>query len=583
MTENNLAAAMASLRQLTAEQKYNEAGRLCQQLFAQAEQRAGCGDILQELAEINAVIVIESDDRPGIPEAAEQLKKYAGGAYSSFLLARLAWQDKKHLQALLALERDFQLQWQEGRLLIPPGSGYWQASGEVRAVICNLLAFAYKFFGVPEQAAHCYLLASRTGTEAAVQQADYSNYLFNLHYLFLTREEYWQAHLGYDELFAGAKRLLHDRKLAAERYCRRKKIRIGYISPDFRHHVVLLFIWAMLTKYNAEEFEVYLFSNSRIEDKYSGYLQQQVQFWCNISSLSALQAAQVIQSQEIDILVELAGHSKDNCLPVLAYKPAPVQICGIGYFATTGLQTVDYFLTDSYLVNGDSARYFTEKLLVLPHSHFCYTALRETTPVQGAPCRRKGYVTFGSFNHLTKVNDTVLRVWAALLQQVPNSRLLLKCATLDDAAARELMHDRLTALGVSEERFELRGFSLDYLQEYYELDIALDTFPYPGGGTTCDALYMGVPVITLGDGTHGGNFGISLLKNIGLDFACAENAAEYIAGAKVLAEDAELLDALHLGLRRMMEESPVMDEQLYMKELEGAYHQIWADYLHGRD
>ena len=138
---------------------------------------------------------------------------------------------------------------------------------------------------------------------------------------------------------------------------------------------------------------------------------------------------------------------------------------------------------------------------------------------------------------------------------------------------------KLSALGISDERFELRGFSMPYLTEYYEMDIALDTFPYPGGGTTCDALYMGVPVVTLGDGSHGGNFGISLLKNIGLDFCCAFGWEEYVEKAAMLAADFELLDALHLGLRSMMEDSPVMNKTLYMQELEQGYEKIWQNYM----
>ena len=187
----------------------------------------------------------------------------------------------------------------------------------------------------------------------------------------------------------------------------------------------------------------------------------------------------------------------------------------------------------------------------------------------------KGYITFGSFNNLIKVNDVVLDTWGAILRQVPESRLLLKCASLDDADIRELFRQKLLSLGLPEERFQLRGFSADYLPEYYEMDIALDTFPYPGGGTTCDALYMGVPVISLGDGSHGGNFGISLLKNAGLDFCCAHSFEEYVEKAVLLAGDFELLDALHLGLRNMMKASPVMDERLYMHEIESGYRKIW--------
>lgn len=579
LKEAPLAAELEKLHSLMSAGKLSEADVLCQKLSYKAAIQDACLDMQHELAEIAAVIVIESDQQEKIESARALLSKYPQSAYTSFLTARLYWQAKEHFKAMLSLEDKFAYVWQSGQVHFAEDSIFYQANGDVQEVICNLFAQCYKFFGVAEKAMAFYLLGSKAAQNKRVKISDYSNYLFSQHYLFLPPSEYYEAHVGYNELYADIYRYTHNIAEVKQRYGQRKKLRIGYISPDFRHHVVLLFIWVMLTRYNAEEFEVFLFSNSEKEDKYSEYLQKRVQGWFNISSLNAQQAAQLVKEQEIDILVELAGHSRSNCLPVLAYKPAPVQICGIGYFATTGLKTVDYFLTDRYLVNAESEKYFTEKLLVLPHSHFCYTALKENSAVQGAPCKRNGYITFGSFNNLTKVNDTVLKAWAELLHAVQDSRLLLKSELLDDAALQELTTARLLALGIGKERFELRGFSSDYLPEYHEMDIALDTFPYPGGGTTCDALYMGVPVVSLGDGSHGGNFGISLLKNIGLDFACAENIEEYIEKAKTLAGDYELLDALHLGLRRMMEASPLMDEELYMQDLESGYKKVWKAYI----
>ena len=457
---------------------------------------------------------------------------------------------------------------------------FWnKAVPAVQGLILNLLGQCCKFFGLHQRACACYLQAVDTDDAVSTKLENYSNYLFNSHYVFLAKEEYLLRHLGYNSLAQPVACLHHNRKQIKRRFRSRKKIRIGYLSPDLRYHVVLLFIWAMLTKYSRDDFEVYCFSKSPVEDEYSEYLRQNTDGWCNIHHLAPQQAAKLIRQQEIDILVELAGHSKNNGLPILAYKPAPVQVCGIGYFATTGLQTVDYFLTDSHLVHEDTAKYFVENLLVLPHSHFCYVPMRTMPEPRQAPCRKKGYVTFGSFNNASKLNDVVLETWAAILQQVPESKLLLKADLFDDADGRALLTAKLTALGISEERFELRGFSFDYLPEYYDMDIALDTFPYPGGGTTCDALYMGVPVITLGDGSHGGDFGISLLQNIGLDIACAFSVAEYIEKAKLLAGDFELLDALHLGLRKMMENSPLMDQAAYMHELEEGYREIWQAYL----
>lgn len=592
-----------SLRQCMAVGDYTKARSLYEQLQVAYSSYIDCGAeykaIGGKLAELYAVIVVETNSQQEIPVAIAKLEEYAGGAYHGFLVARLHWQAKRHLQALVVLEELCQLSWHQGKPVIPPENDFWQVSPGEKEVILNLLGQACKYFGMAQQATECYRLASEAAIYFPVQSMEYSNYVFTLHYIFMPQWEYVEAHKGYNALYSVLKPFIHDRRQLKRRQKKRGKLRIGYISPDFRRHVVLLFIWAMVTKYNRQDFEVYCFSNSPTEDEYSKYIQKQVNFWCNISQLPLRDKALVVYQQELDILVDLAGHSSDNCLPVLGYKPAPIQISGIGYFATTGLQTVDYFLSDKYLAAGcamipaennqvidenlqatalASSESFTEKLLVLPHSHFCYVPIKEMPPVRQAPCMSKGYITFGSFNNLIKVNDVVLEAWGAILQQVPESRLLLKCASLDDADIRELFRQKLLSLGLPEERFQLRGFSADYLPEYYEMDIALDTFPYPGGGTTCDALYMGVPVVTLGDGSHGGNFGISLLKNIGLDFACSYSVEEYIQKALLLAQDRELLNALHLGLRNMMENSPIMNEKQYMQELEQGYKRIWQEF-----
>ena len=168
--------------------------------------------------------------------------------------------------------------------------------------------------------------------------------------------------------------------------------------------------------------------------------------------------------------------------------------------------------------------------------------------------------------------------WAEILHQVTGSRLLLKGDMLGSPEGREIIRQKLLSLDVEETRFDLRPFTLPYLEQYYDVDIALDTFPYPGGGTTCDALYMGVPVVTLGDGSHGGNFGISLLKNIGLDECCTFSRQEYIERAVLLASDYDLWDAVHQGLRNMRDKSPVLERNAYMQDLEDGYHKIWSEY-----
>lgn len=549
-----------------------------------AAEKANIG---QELAKIFASLVVESNSQAEIALAKKNLAKYPSDAYSDFLVARLYWQEKKHLKAITLLEKSLNLTVQDGKIIIPAKNKFYAANAEVQGVILNLLGQGYKYFGMTREAGECYRLASETTANFDSKLINYSNYLFSLHYLFLPPSEYFAAHKKYNELFRPIRPFTYDREMLRQRYAKRRKIRIGYISPDFRHHVVLLFIWAMLTNYSREEFELYLFSNSPVEDKYTEYLQGQADFYCNIANLPLNEKALTVYRQDLDILVDLAGHSRDNGLAVLGYKPAPVQVSGIGYFATTGLDAVDYFLSDKYLADREdlaeptvlASENFVEKLLVLPHSHFCYEPLKNMPSEREAPCKSKGYITFGSFNNISKVNDKVLEAWSKILKSVPQSRLLLKCGSFDDEDMRSLFTEKLLSLGISRDRFELRGFSADYLVEYYDVDIALDTFPYPGGGTTCDALYMGVPVISLGDGSHGGNFGISLLKNIGLEILGSTSVQEYINKAALIASDRELINILHLGLRKMMKLSPIMNKKQYMKELEQGYKNIWQDFL----
>lgn len=536
-------------------------------------------DACKRLYHMNAVLVIEQGHKNLAVEAIDLLDIYADDAYCNFLKSRLYWLLEEQFQALLTLESYYKITAYDDTFVVAEESQLLALDGNMRQRVLNFLGHIYKFFSMPVMAAQCSFLAQEAAGELPVRWQEYSNYLFDLHYLFMSKEDYFQAHAGFNELFKGISQFKHNK----ENHISHIKIRLGYISSDFRQHVCLLFVWAMLTAYNRECFEVYVFSRSAVEDEYSELIKGRVDGWFNVSGLSIEACARKIYEQEIDILVDLAGHASGNGLPVLAYKPAPVQACGIGYFATTGLQAVDYFLTDKYLVNKDTQRYFVEKLLVLPHSHFCYTPLNDMPSAsKGAPCNKKGYITFGSFNNLTKVNDEVLMAWAEILHHVPGSRLLLKGDMLGSPEGCEIIRQKLISLNIKEARFDLRPFTLPYLEQYYEVDIALDTFPYPGGGTTCDALYMGVPVVTLGDGSHGGNFGISLLKNIGLDECCTYSKQEYVERAVMLAADYELLDALHRGLRNMMDKSPILNSDMYMKDLEDGYRKIWSEYVNGK-
>ena len=446
----------------------------------------------------------------------------------------------------------------------------------------NILGHVYRKLGeIKKSAQHYYSSSIMRGSSAVGDDSlaiqDYSNYLFTLHNIDLPREEMFAAIKKYNDFFVNIPQYQHKRE------ARHKKLRIGYISPDLRFHVVAFFSYALLKSYDKIAFEVYAYA-ACAEDNASREFADSVDVWRNIQFLSPQQAAAQIYQDEIDILVDLSGHTAGNCLPVLAYKPAPVQISGIGWFNSTGLKTVDYFLADYYTDPvGMNDEFFTEKLLRLPHSHFCYMWHDAPLPPSPAPYRQNGFVTFGSFNNFSKVTDEMLALWSQILARVPHSRLFLKAGIFntEDGTRRALA--RLEKAGIDRSRVLIGRLEKDYLKEYGKLDIALDTFPYPGGGTTCDALYMGVPVITLVGRRHNARFGYSLLMNMNLAELCAENEQEYIEKAVALAGQPERITEYHQTLRRRMRESPVMDDGMYMAELECLYQAVWQNWLAGRD
>ncbi|MBR3457741.1 MAG: hypothetical protein IKH16_06275, partial [Selenomonadaceae bacterium] len=298
----------------------------------------------------------------------------------------------------------------------------------------------------------------------------------------------------------------------------------------------------------------------------------------DLSELSAEEAARRIYEDEVDILFDLTGHTEGGrTLQVAAYRPAPVQLCGIGYFDTTGLPAMDYFLSDVYCDPAENDALFSERLIRLPRSHFCYTP-----PVSVLECRAKYHlhrpVVFGSFNNFHKITDGMLELWHEVICRVPGSRLLLKNVSPDRKLVKA-MRERALRIGFLPEQLDLRPGSWKYLDEYADVDIALDTYPYPGGGTTCEALYMGVPVISLYGQRHGSRFGYSLLQNIGMGELAAAAPEEYVEKAVAVAGDAELLTALHRILRERLQQSPVMDAGGYVRDVEAAYERIWQEWL----
>ena len=293
--------------------------------------------------------------------------------------------------------------------------------------------------------------------------------------------------------------------------------------------------------------------------------------------MTDLQAAEIIRADEIDILFDLSGHTSGNRLLVAAYRPATVQISGIGYMNSTGLNCFDYFLTDK-TCSGDWQKYFVEKAIELPHSHFCYTPTKNFPAPSDAPCLKNNFVTFGSFNNYSKITDTILKAWKKILDAVPNSKFIFKHKIFGTDEGKKIVAARLEKFNFDLSRVEMRNFSANYLEEYVnDIDIALDTFPYTGGLTTCEALFAGVPVVSLYGDRQGTRFGLSILKNVGLEELAAPTVEDYISRAVGLANDVELLSILHKNLRRMILNSALMDSKNYVREVEESFIKILSD------
>ncbi len=357
-------------------------------------------------------------------------------------------------------------------------------------------------------------------------------------------------------------------------------LRIGYVSPDFRAHSVCFFIEPLLQQHDKAAFEVYCYSDVLNPDIVTRRIQPLASSWQDIQHLSDTELARQIRRDKIDILVDLAGHTARNRLAVFAHKPAPVQVTYLGYPNTTGLTTMDYRLTDAWVdPPGETEQLHSETLFRLANGFLCYdphndTATENTDPVTGA------YTTFGSFNNLAKLSPKVIALWARLLHTVPNAQLLLKTKPLKDPATQEKIYQQFAGHGINRKRVELVGWVTgrdEHLGLYNRVDIALDTFPYNGTTTTCEALWMGVPVITLAGHTHAGRVGVSLLSQVGLTEFIARDADHYIELAAYLASNREQLTQLRSELRSRVAASPLCDASGFARHVEDAYRQMWRN------
>ena len=457
----------------------------------------------------------------------------------------------------------------------------YQRSNEIQptAEACNNCAGLLLNEGRLDEASELFRRGGELSPDDVNQQ---SNFLYTLSY---------KPHPNVREIFNWHKQFgqRHERAIALMPPRTRidgaradQRLRIGYVSADFHQHAVAHFIEPVLAAHDSKRFEIFCYYNYPAADAVTGRFEKLAHHWRVIANRSDEDVANMIRADGIDILVDLAGHTPLNRLRVFARKPAPVQASWIGYSSTTGLTRMDYRITDTISDPiGVTDDLYTEKLVRLPDTFSCFQPLANSPDVGVLPATQRGHVTFGSFNNFIKMTQEVLQTWARILQRVPTSMLLLKYRSFEAQKIRALVLAAFAKHGVQPARIHFLG-SDDYhthLRAYHQVDIALDTFPHNGDTTTCDALWMGVPVVVNTGVNHVGLMGASRLRSVGLEDLVARDNDNYVDIACALANDVPRLEKLRATLRGTMKASPLMDAPRFTRNLEEAYETMWANLL----
>ena len=422
----------------------------------------------------------------------------------------------------------------------------------------NNLGQVYQRQGRLAEAAEAYRHAVALDPTLAMA---FSNLLFCMHFgSQWRREDIFKAHVEWARRFETP--LLAPPPLVSKlSLFEGRRLRVAFISPDLFNHPVAVFLKPLIGNWPHDRFELGFFASVAKQDDTTEWFKQRADFWCDIYSLDDRAAAQEVVKHKVDILIDLTGHTGGGRLLVLAHRPAPIQMNWLGYFDTLGMQSVNYIVADPVCVPSELEHLFTEKVLRLPDGFVCFEPPADAPEPGPLPALANGFITFGSQNQLAKVTDEVLSLWCQLLHRVPNSRLLFQAKPFNDAATRSRYATAFEHQGINSGRIDFLPASdqCGILRNYQRVDIALDPFPCAGGTTTCEALWMGVPVVTLLGDRFGGRHSASHVNNVGLLNLIATDAEQYLQLAQSLGSDLPALAQLRQGLRIKMAASPLCD------------------------
>jgi predicted O-linked N-acetylglucosamine transferase (SPINDLY family) len=407
----------------------------------------------------------------------------------------------------------------------------------------------------------------------------YSNLLFLYASLNVKSEKYLVQAKKYGETASYA----INQKFCYLNYASQKSVlKVGFVSGDLKNHPVGYFLENVLFELAEQKIELYAYTMSSIEDSLTVRIKPTFKKWNSIVGKSWVAAAREINEENIDILIDLAGHTGTISLPIFLYKPAPIQISWLGYFASTGMKEIDYILGDRYVTPMSDAKNFVEQIYQLPNSYLCYSKPEFEIDVNSLPAIKNGYITFGCFSKISRMNDEVVSVWSKILKKIPNSKLSLKDKQFSCLSEIRSIEGKFSAFGVGSDQliFESHSKRKDYYKSYNKIDIALAPFPYAGATTCVDSLWMGVPVVALQGDQFLSHLAETVLHNADLQRFIAINKNHYVNIAISLSTDLTALSKLRSNLRDQLESSPLFDNRRFATDFNVALRNIWKVNVH---
>lgn len=424
--------------------------------------------------------------------------------------------------------------------------------------------------------AYIHAISFRKDNHSSFNRNIYTNILFCLNYHpDLSAEVIFNAYREFDQRFALQ---LKDKWLPLDNEkLPKRRLRVGYVCQSFYNQVCKYFLIPLLEKHDRAEVEIFAYAQIPFEDEVTEYYKKIVDHWIPIRGMTDDQAVEQIRADKIDILIDVSGHTNSNRLMIFAQKPAPVSLHWLEYGYTTGLSAVDYFMTDSPSVTDNCDHLFSERIWRLDGPAYAYRPDRRLAVLNESPASQTGIVTFGSLSRIVRINHRVVRIWAAILDAMPNSRLVINSGDFKDPLVQEEMASRFMQYGIERSRLDI-GFSSPSWEVLKRIDIGLDCFPHNSGTTLFETLYMGIPFITLQDRPSVGRIGSSVLMGMGRSEWIATSEEEYAQKAIILAHDIEGLVHMRKTMRQEMEVSMLMNEDAFARSVEKAYRQMWQIY-----